>query len=44
VVVPVVLLGQSLVEAVIEVLVVRENDMAADIVELQPPILVMDST
>ena len=32
--VPVVLLGEGLVDAVVEVLVVREDDMAADVVEL----------
>lgn len=36
VVVPVILLGQGLVEAVIEVLVVREDDVPADVVELRP--------
>lgn len=33
--VPVILLGQSLVEAVVEILVVGEDNMAADIVELR---------
>jgi hypothetical protein len=32
--VPVVLLGQRLVDAVVEVLVVGEDDMATDVVEL----------
>lgn len=32
--VPVIFFGQSLVDAVVEVLVVGENDVAADIVEL----------
>ena len=32
--VPVVLLGEGLVDAVVEVFVVREDDVAADIVEL----------
>ena len=31
---PVTLVGESLVDAVVEVLVVREDDMAADVVEL----------
>jgi hypothetical protein len=34
VVVPVVLLGEGLVDAVIEVLVVGEDNVAADVVEL----------
>lgn len=32
--VPILLLGQSLVDAIIEVLVVGEDDMATDVVEL----------
>ncbi len=32
--VPIVLFGQSFVDAVVKVFVVREDDMAADIVEL----------
>lgn len=39
VVVPVILLGQSLVEDVVEVLVVREDDVATNIVELSHPVL-----
>jgi hypothetical protein len=31
---PVIVVGECLVDAVIEVLVVRENDMATDVVEL----------
>lgn len=36
VVVPVIGLGESLIEAVVEVLVVGEDDMATNVVELQP--------
>ena len=34
--VPVILFGQCLVNAVVEVFVMREDDMAADVVELGP--------
>lgn len=39
--VPVVRFGQGLIQAVVEVLVVREDDVAADIVELRGDLLAM---